>query len=134
AVNAAMPERTVARAADLLGSLEGLRAVVLGAAYRGGVKETAFSGVFATVAALEARGASVTVHDPLYSDDELAALGLAAHHLGDGADLVVVQTDHADYRTLAPADVPGVRLLVDGRRITDAALWTGTPRVVVGQG
>ena len=134
AVNAAMPERTVARAADLLGSLEGLRAVVLGAAYRGGVKETAFSGVFATVAALEARGASVTVHDPLYSDDELSALGLAAHHLGDGADLVVVQTDHADYRTLAPADVPGVRLLVDGRRITDAALWTGTPRVVVGQG
>ena len=84
--------------------------------------------------ALEARGASVTVHDPLYSDDELAALSLAAHHLGDGADLVVVQTDHADYRTLAPADVPGVRLLVDGRRITDAALWTGTPRVVVGQG
>ncbi|QIK82846.1 nucleotide sugar dehydrogenase [Sanguibacter sp. HDW7] len=134
AVNAAMPERTVARAADLLGSLDGLRVVVLGAAYRGGVKETAFSGVFATVAALASRGATVTVHDPLYADDELAALGLAAHHLGEAADLAVVQTDHADYRTLTPADVPGVRLLVDGRRVTDAALWAGTPRVVVGQG
>ena len=44
--NASMPDRLVAKADDLLGSLEGLRAVVLGAAYRGGVKETAFSGVF----------------------------------------------------------------------------------------
>lgn len=134
AVNAAMPERTVARAADLLGSLEGLRAVVLGAAYRGGVKETAFSGVFATVAALAARGATVSVHDPLYSDDELVALGFAPHHLGEAADLAVVQTDHADYAGLTPADLPGTRLLVDGRRVTDAALWTGVPRVVVGQG
>jgi nucleotide sugar dehydrogenase len=133
-VNAEMPERMVARAEEILGSLAGLRAVVLGAAYRGGVKETAFSGVFATVEALRTRGAEVLVQDPLYTDEELAKLGFAAYHVGEPADLAVVQTDHADYRTLGPADLPGVRLLVDGRHVSDGTLWAGTPRIVLGAG
>src|SRR5680860_1286723 len=83
AANAAMPEYTVALLEGAYGDLKGARVVVLGAAYRGGVKETAFSGVFPTVAALESRGALVTVHDPLYSDDELAALKLTAYQQGD---------------------------------------------------
>src|SRR5690625_1926984 len=37
AANAAMPEHVVARVAELLGDLTGLRVVVLGASYRGGV-------------------------------------------------------------------------------------------------
>ena len=51
----------------LLGSLEGLRVVVLGASYRGRVKETAFSGVFATVDALRARGLNVPVTQSCFS-------------------------------------------------------------------
>ena len=133
-LNASMPERLVSQAADLLGSLDGLTAVVLGAAYRGGVKETAFSGVFPTVQALADRGAQVRVHDPLYSDDELRAMGLEPYHVGDSADLAILQTDHAQYRALSAADLPGIRLLVDGRNATDAAAWAGTPRVVVGVG
>jgi nucleotide sugar dehydrogenase len=132
--NESMPERLVAQAEGMLGDLSGLRAVVLGAAYRGGVKETAFSGVFPTVAALSARGADVRVHDPLYSDAELERLGFTPYALGDDVDIAVVQTDHADYRDLAPAQLPGIRLLVDGRAATDAALWKGTPRLVVGAG
>ncbi len=130
--NAAMPARVVGRAAELLGDLTGLRAVVLGASYRGGVKETAFSGVFATVDALRAHGADVLVHDPMYDDAELEAHGWAAYHLGEPADVALVQADHSAYAALTPADLPGVRLLVDGRRTTDPALWAGTPRVVVG--
>ncbi|GAB2464936.1 nucleotide sugar dehydrogenase [Xylanimonas ulmi] len=133
-VNAEMPERMVARAEEILGDLTGLRAVVLGAAYRGGAKETAFSGVFATVDALTRRGATVTVHDPLYTDGELEGIGFAAHHLGDPADVAIVQTDHPEYATLAPADLPGIRLLVDGRRVTDGARWAGTARIVLGAG
>lgn len=131
-LNASMPERLIAQAETLLGSLSGLTAVVLGAAYRGGVKETAFSGVFPTVQALRQRGADVRVHDPLYTDDELRALGLEPFSIGEAADVAVLQTDHADYRTLAPEQIPGVRLLVDGRAASDAALWAGTPRIVVG--
>ncbi|MBO0979390.1 nucleotide sugar dehydrogenase [Microbacterium sp. SD291] len=131
-LNASMPERLVAQAEGLLGDLSGLRAVVLGAAYRGGVKETAFSGVFPTVKALRDRGADVFVHDPLYTDDELRALGFEPYAIGGEADLAVLQTDHAAYRELSPADIPGIRLLVDGRAATDAAVWAGTPRMVVG--
>lgn len=133
-LNASMPERLVDQAANLLGSLDGTRAVVLGAAYRGGVKETAFSGVFPTVSALRDKGADVRVHDPLYTDDELRALGFEPYTMGEAVDVAVLQTDHADYRSLAPSDLPEVRLLVDGRNATDAAKWSGTPRIVVGAG
>ncbi|MFC9983448.1 nucleotide sugar dehydrogenase [Microbacterium keratanolyticum] len=133
-LNASMPERLVAQADGLLGGLDGQRVVVLGAAYRGGVKETAFSGVFPTVEALRARGAQPVVHDPLYSDDELRALGFEPYTLGEAVDVAVLQTDHLDYRSLAPADLPGIKLLVDGRAATDAARWAGTPRIVVGVG
>lgn len=131
-LNASMPDRLVAQAEAILGSLKGQRAVVLGAAYRGGVKETAFSGVFPTVKALRERGAEVVVHDPLYTDEELRKLGLEPYALGGSVDLAIVQTDHADYREIGPADLPGVKLIVDGRAITDAARWSGTPRIVVG--
>lgn len=131
-LNASMPDRLVSQAEGLLGSLDGMTAVVLGAAYRGGVKETAFSGVFPTVDALRSRGARVFVHDPLYSDDELRGLGFDAYALGTPVDLAILQTDHTEYRQVAPADLPGIRLLVDGRNASDAALWAGVPRIVVG--
>ena len=130
--NAAMPEYAVATLADALGDLGGARVVVLGAAYRGGVKETAFSGVFPTVVALTSRGAQPVVHDPMYTDDELQAMGLNPYHLGDAADAVIVQTDHAEYRDLGAESIPGVKVLIDGRRITDPARWPGVTRRVLG--
>lgn len=133
-LNASMPERLVAQAADVLGDLTGMRAVVLGAAYRGGVKETAFSGVFATAEALASRGATVLVHDPLYSEEELSKLGFASYHLGEPADLAVVQADHKVYSEVRAADIPGIRLLVDGRNVTTAEAWVGVPRLVIGAG
>ena len=132
--NATMPAYVVGRAKDVLGDLTGLRTVVLGASYRGGVKETAFSGVFPTVAALREAGAEVLVHDPMYTDDELAAFGWAPYHLGERADVAIVQADHPEYRDLAPADIPGVRLLLDGRRVTEAGRWAGVPRLTIGGG
>ncbi len=113
--NAGMPEHAVALLEQAHGDLSGATVVVLGAAYRGGVKETAFSGVFDVVRALEARGAHVTVHDPLYSDAELRALGLSPHALGSGADAAILHTDHAEYETLSQSDLPGAQVLVDGR-------------------
>jgi nucleotide sugar dehydrogenase len=131
-LNESMPERLVSQADTMLGGLQGMRAVVLGASYRGGVKETAFSGVFPTVEALERRGAAVRVHDPLYSDDELRALGFEPFALGSETDLAILHTDHAEYRELGAAQFPGIRMLVDGRAATDPARWTGIPRLVVG--
>ncbi|MFC5999692.1 nucleotide sugar dehydrogenase [Quadrisphaera sp. GCM10027208] len=130
--NAGMPEHAVTLLADAYGDLTGARVLVLGASYRGGVKETAFSGVFPTVAALRSRGAQVTVSDPMYSSDELAALDLPPHTDGDPVDAVVVQADHASYRDLSAEDLPGVKVVVDGRRVTDPARFPGVVHRVIG--
>ena len=132
--NATMPAYVVGRATEVLGSLEGLRVVVLGASYRGKVKETAFSGVFPTVEALREAGAEVLVHDPMYTDEELAGFGWTPYHLGEQVDVAIVQADHPEYGELSAADLPGLRLLLDGRRATDAAKWTGVPRLTIGGG
>ena len=120
AVNDAMPAYAAERLEKALGGLQGARVLVLGAAYRGGVKETAFSGVFGVSKALEALGASALVSDPLYSDEELTALGLTPWD-GEAIDAAIVQADHAEYAKLSAADLPGARIVLDGRGVLDAA-------------
>jgi UDP-N-acetyl-D-glucosamine dehydrogenase len=123
AVNDAMPAYAAERLEKALGVLQGARVLVLGAAYRGGVKETAFSGVFGVSKALEALGASALVSDPLYSDEELTALGLTPWD-GEAIDAAIVQADHAEYAKLSAADLPGARIVLDGRGVLDAASLT----------
>lgn len=132
--NATMPNYVVDRVEQTIGDLAGQRVVVLGASYRGGVKETAVSGVFPTVEELTKRGAVVTVHDPVFSDDELAAFGFTAHQIGDAVDVAILQADHAEYRDFGPADFPEIKLFADGRNYTDPAAWKGVPRIVIGAG
>ena len=119
--NEAMPAYAVGLLSDIMGTLDGERVVVLGAAYRGGVKETAFSGVFALVDALGDRGAVPLVHDPMYSDDELSGLGFTPYHLGEPVAGAIVQTDHVEYQSLMPGDLPGARVVIDGRYVVDPA-------------
>jgi nucleotide sugar dehydrogenase len=115
------------------GGLAGRKVLVLGAAYRGGgVKETAFSGVFGLVAALAGEGAVPFVSDPLYSAEELTALGLPPYEPGTEVAGIIVHTEHDEYRRLAAADFPGVKVLVDGRNVTDPAQWEGVARKVLG--
>lgn len=130
--NAAMPSHAVSMLEGAYGDLAGARVVVLGAAYRGGVKETAFSGVFPTVEALRSRGALPLVHDPLYSDDELRALGFDPYTLGAPVNAALVQTDHREYCDLVPDDLPGIRALIDGRRLSSPERWPGVVYRVIG--
>jgi UDP-N-acetyl-D-glucosamine dehydrogenase len=131
-INEAMPTQAVQMLAELTGGLGGLRVAVLGAAYRSGVKETAFSGVFAVVSELARRGAEPTVHDPLYSKAELRGLQLEPYRIGEPCDAAIVHTDHPEYAALTPTDLPGIRALVDGRAITTAGCWAGVPRRILG--
>jgi UDP-N-acetyl-D-glucosamine dehydrogenase len=120
AVNEAMPAYAVRRLEHALGGLGGATVLVLGVAYRGGVKETAFSGAHAVRDALTTAGAAVLAADPLFDGDELRAEGFEPWD-GRDVDGVVVQADHAAYRALAQADLPGARAIVDGRRVLDPA-------------
>jgi nucleotide sugar dehydrogenase len=134
AANVEMPSYAASLLADALGGLAGKRVAVLGVSYRGGVKETAFSGVFPTVAALRDAGAEVVVHDPMYTAGELDAMGFAPYAIGEPVDGVVVQADHAEYASLGASDFPGARAVVDGRQITDPSSWAGIRRIVLGAG
>ena len=131
--NKAMPSHVVASLAQLHGALNGAKVVVLGASYRGGVKETAFSGVFPTVDALKAQGAKVFVHDPMYSDDELKKYGFDAYHYGDAIDAAVIQADHKEYADLTSAKLPGIKTLLDGRGITKPNNWLNVKYHVIGK-
>ena len=117
-VNAAMP----AYAVDLLGDVAGKTVLVLGVAYRGGVKETAFSGAFGLRDEVLARGGSVVATDPLYAPDELEALGFTPW-AGEAVDLAVLQADHPEFLALTAADLPGITTLVDGRGVLDPMPW-----------
>jgi UDP-N-acetyl-D-glucosamine dehydrogenase len=120
-------ERMPAYAADLLGDVAGRRVLILGVAYRGGVKETEFSGAFALRDALAARGADVVAHDPLFADDELRGLGFTPWDGASAVDAAVVQADHQAYASLGADDLPGVAMVVDGRGIIDAARFGTVP-------
>ena len=131
--NAGMPAYAVHLAKEAYGPLTNARVVVLGAAYRGGVKETAYSGVFALVSALQAEGAIITVHDPLYTHQELSEKGLDPHHLGSEIDIAIVHTDHYAYYNLSPLDLPMVKVVVDGRKLLDPTNFESTNLITLGQ-
>jgi nucleotide sugar dehydrogenase len=132
--NEAMPAHVVNTLRKIHGNLKGQRVVVLGATYRRGVKETAFSGVFPTVLALQKSEAIVLVHDPMYSDVELANIGFDVYHYGEPVDAAIVQTDHTEYIELVKTQLPGVKTILDGRAVLNEHNWPGVRFHVLGRG
>ena len=132
--NAAMPAHAVKLLADNFGDLAGKRVAVLGISYRGGVKESAFSGVFGVVTALKSRGAVVVVQDPMYTDAEIVGLGFEPYAIGQSVDAVILQADHKEYKSLTRSDFPGVQAVVDGRRTMDPKNFAGVSFRVIGAG
>jgi nucleotide sugar dehydrogenase len=123
AVNDGMPAHAIDMLEERLGSLNGRRVLILGVAFRAGVKESAHSQAFDLHRELRARGAVPLAHDPLYSADELRALGLEPVLLDPppAVDAAILQTGHAGYRELDFRAFPGLRLVLDGRGALDPA-------------
>ena len=119
-----MAEFAVQLLGDHLGSLSGKRVLILGLAYRGGVKEASFSSALLTIASLRRHGAVPLLHDPLFSDAELAATGAEPARL-DGSlevDAIILQTDHAEYFALDWSRFPGCQVVIDGRNVLDRSI------------
>ncbi len=134
-VNEAVPKRVVESVGQALGGLDRARVLILGVAYRGGVKETAYSGAFSLRDELTGAGAIPFASDPLYTPEELVSLGFAPFD-GQAVDALIVQADHPEYREIGPADFPGLRVVYDGRGILDESSWaeSGARVFVIGQG
>ena len=75
------------------------------------------------------------VEDPLYENEELVALGLEPWD-GEDVDAVIVQADHSEYAKLTPSDLPGAKVIFDGRNILDGSRWAQSEVIlnVIGQG
>ena len=115
--NLSMPGYAVSLLEQSVGKLEGLNVLVWGAAYRGGVKETAFSGVFDVVKNLIAHNANVFVSDPLYSEAELKDMGFNPCFDSGAIDAIIVQTNHSEYSNFAHGEFPRLQVVIDGRNV-----------------
>ena len=133
-INESMPQRVIDLAENYIGSLKGLTVAIFGVSYRGGVKETAFSGAFPLVEEITNRGGKAKVHDPLYSESEIRSLGLVPHETYESCDIAIIQADHQQYSELSYESFPGAKLIVDGRNIIDSEKVSPTPLKRLGDG
>jgi len=115
--NRSMPEHCIRLLETAHGPLAGQNVLILGASYRGDVKETSFSGVFDVVNALTVRKARCWVSDPYFTSEELEQLGLPIRGNAKEVEAIVIQADHAEYRTYKFSDHPVLRTVLNGRGI-----------------
>ena len=125
-INESMGAFTIDRIEDRLGSLDGQPVVVLGVAYRGDVKEDAFSSAFRLRDELIAAGARVYAHDPYFDADHLRRLGFEPYDLESPEEVrvAILQAAHTEYAELEPSRLPGIELFVDGRNAIEPSRWT----------
>jgi UDP-N-acetyl-D-glucosamine dehydrogenase len=135
-INESMSAFAVDGIEDRIGSLEGQPVVVLGVAYRGDVREDAFSSAFRLRDELQVAGARVYAHDPYFDDDHLRVLGFEPYDLERPAEVrvAILQAAHAAYADLDPAALPGLELFVDGRNALDRAPFDAAGIRYVGVG
>jgi nucleotide sugar dehydrogenase len=135
-INDRMAHYTVDLIEERVGSLDGRDVLVLGIAYRGDVREGAFSTAFRLRDELAAAGARVHGHDPYFGDDHLRRLGFEPYRLEAPApvEVAILQAAHRAYSDLAPGMLPGLRLFVDGRNVVDPGRFSGSDVAYVGIG
>src|SRR5207244_3544525 len=95
-INDAMAEYAVHRIEGITGSLAGQSVLILGVAYRGNVREVAFTSAKLLQDALVEHGATVYTDDPLFSADELYALRYTplTPLVEDKIRGIILQADH----------------------------------------
>ncbi len=119
-INDHQPSRQLDRVATAWKGLRGQRVHILGFGFRPGVKVDTLSPAYALWDHLRQLGASVTIEDPFYSEEELRSAGLEPGTIHT-AGLVVLNTAHQEF---AEPDYlawrgAGVEALLDGRNLWD---------------
>lgn len=132
-INKNMPIYAINVLTEEHGDLTNENVLILGISYRGGVKETAFSGAFDLIAELKKRGAKPLVQDPMYTSTELTALGLEPYELNCDISSAIVHTDHQFFKNLTIKDIPGIRTIFDGRNILKKENFPGVNLIQLGR-
>jgi UDP-N-acetyl-D-mannosaminuronate dehydrogenase len=133
-----MAEYAVQRIASLIGSLAHKSVLILGVAYRGNVRETAFSSAKLLQQALIRHRAAVYVDDPLFTGSELRKLGYTP--LGSGqkreVSAIILQSNHQTYHALDFNHFENCQVVLDGRQALskEKIESLGMHYVVIGDG
>jgi nucleotide sugar dehydrogenase len=117
-VNDGMAEYAADRLEAELGDLRDQTILLLGVAYRGDVRETAFTSARLVRDALLVRGAHVFADDPLYTPAELDSMGYSPlpESQRSVVQALVLQAAHSAYAELDLGQFPACRVVLDGRR------------------
>ena len=118
--NQNMPEYALQQIEKRVGLLQESKILILGVSYRDQVKELAFSGSLALRDLLTARGATVHVLDPLFTDDELRRENfIASQGNYESYDVVIIQNSSKEFLELLTArnNFSNLKLIFDGRNL-----------------
>lgn len=118
-INDEMAEYAVQRIEAVIGSLAAQAVLILGVAYRGNVRETAFTSARLLQEALWQHRAIVYADDPLYSAEELESLGYTPLPTEGKRDIqaIILQANHTVYRTMDFSDYNNCGVVLDGRGV-----------------
>ncbi len=137
-INDSMAEYAVRRLENAVGGLTRRSVLLLGVAYRGDVKETAFTSAKLLQAALQQHGAQVYVDDPLFGDEELRELGYTPlpQEVEREIEAIVLQSAHESYHGLDFARFAQCKVVLDGRTaLNQAAIEArGIRYITIGDG
>ena len=107
-INTAMPNYVISKVADALNdegkAIKGAKILVLGLAYKANMNDCRESPSFVLMEKLEAKGAEVEFNDPFMpvvppTREHAHFTGKQSVDIEDVYDLILVSTDHADYKT-----------------------------------
>jgi nucleotide sugar dehydrogenase len=125
-VNDSMANYTVSLAESALRgagrSIKAAKVMVLGIAFRGGVKETRYSPSFRIIKLLREKGADVHAYDPLFTKEETEKMGLSYSDKFNGMDCVIIASDHKEFRKYNWRKIGNQmrsKVLVDGRNVVE---------------
>lgn len=126
-----MPHHVAKRTMELLDGVASPKVAVLGLAFKGNVDDMRESPSLEVIRLLEERGVALAVHDPFVKSAPVDLLPLETCF--DGADCLLLLTDHNDYKYLNPRQV--IRLmrkpvLFDTRNLLDREDWRDAGFVV----
>ena len=130
-INMRCRTRMVELAREACTSLLGARVAVLGAAFKPDSDDVRDSPALNVAGQIQLQGATVSVYDPKAMDNSRAlfpTLGYATSALEacEGADVVLVLTEWAEFKKLRPEDLGRVvrsRAIIDGRNCLDSHQW-----------
>jgi len=126
-VNEAMPHRVAGILRTILGDIEAPVVALLGLAYKAETDDTRSSPAKRVAEILLSRRWETRICDPyVRSHPTLGKVLASPLEAADGADCLVLLTDHQRFREFDPAAIGAVmrrRLLVDTRNALDAEVW-----------